>query len=861
MERGRALATILFTDIVGSTKRATELGDRKWRQLLEEHHARVRRELRRFGGRELNISGDGFLAVFEGPARAIACADALRQAIRDLSLETRCGIHTGEVEGSGKTVGGIGVHIAARVMAEAGPGEILVSRSVRDSVEGSGISFEDRGPRVLKGVEGERRLFAVTTVPADISRGRPTAGPVRTLVRRPLFLGIAAGALVLLGILYATRRDTIADLTAEEAIAADAAPGIAVLPFTVNDPDLATWREGMVDLMTVNLDGVPGLRPITSRTVLARWREEAADVVDLNTSLEIARRTGARYALIGSAVAVGGEVRFSADVYEARSGELLGSAQAQGSPDSVLALVDRLALGVVRELPEGKDGVLPRVHLEDVTTASLPALKSYLEGEALFRRGDLDGASAAYERAVAADSTFALALARLTLVCGWENPDPTCGGREYRARAMALLDRLPPRVATFMTADIDQLGPLRELLRKSPDDAEAWYELGDIYEHAPGWALIIDREEEAERAFNRAVELDPGFAMFYVHPIEYALNKADSARAFSLIETMGRLAPGSRWDRAKRLSLALGFGDSATRGRALASLDTVEALVLSGAAGGLNHPSNLPIQTEVMRIEGERPDTGKWSFYFLFMILVGRGQLDAAMDVLDDLDDPALPPVVRKSNVFKLYLAGMDLSSAQLAREFALTAADTTSGGAFAHFVAGVLAADQGRWVDHEAVLDRAREGVRRRRAVGDTTAARMFDGVARALHGYALWKRGQPAEALPQLEAVQRDMRGEFSIPKAELNTAVRWWLGQLLVELDRPRDALVYFQTFGNSFGEFESAKIYEELGEFEKARESYEYALLAWRDADPELRPRIEAAREGLARLPKLLRREAP
>jgi tetratricopeptide (TPR) repeat protein len=208
----------------------------------------------------------------------------------------------------------------------------------------------------------------------------------------------------------------------------------------------------------------------------------------------------------------------------------------------------------------------------------------------------------------------------------------------------------------------------------------------------------------------------------------------------------------------------------------------------------------------------------------------------------------------------------MDLSSDQLAREFALTEADTTSHGAFAHFVAGVFAADQGRWVDHEAVLGRAHEEVRRRRAVGDTTAARMFDGVARALQGYALWKRGQPAEALPQLEAVQRDMRGSAGGRAENLNDAVRWWLGQLLVELDRPRDALVYFRTrdtWGgwSPFREFESAKIYEEIGEFEKARESYEYALLAWRNADPELRPRIEAAREGLARLPKPLRREAP
>ena len=864
----RSLATILFTDIVGSTERATELGDRKWRQLLEEHHARVRRELRRFGGRELNISGDGFLAVFAGPARAIACADALRQAIRDLSLETRCGIHTGEVEGSGKTVGGIGVHIAARVMAEAGPGEILVSRSVRDSVEGSGISLEDRGPRVLKGVEGEWRLYAVTSVPADISHGRPTAGPVRALVRRPLFAGIAAGALVLLGILYATRRDTIADLTPEEAIAADAAPGIAVLPFTVNDPDLATWREGMVDLMTVNLDGVPGLRPIASRTVLARWRSEIPDVADLGASLLVARRTGARYALIGSAVAVGGEVRFSADVYDARNGELLGSAQAQGSPDSVLALVDQLALGIVRELPEGKDGVLPRVHLEDVTTTSLPALKSYLEGEALFRRGNMEGALAAYERAVSADSTFALALARLHQVCAWENPDPTCGGREYHARTMALLDRLPPRMATFMTSHIDQLGPLLQLLRESPDDAEAWYDLGENYEHAPGWALIIDRQEEAERAFHRAIELDPGFAQFYWHPIGYALNRADSARAFSLIETHGRLAPGSNRDRSYRLALALGFGDSASRGQALASLDTVETGILVGAQGDLNHPSHLPIKIEALRIARDRPDAPWFLFHFQLAALAELGQFDAAMEVLDDvLDDPAVPFWARKLDLFGLYLAGMDLSSDQLAREFALAKADTASYGAFAHFVAGVVAADQGKWGDYEAVLGRAHGEVRRRRAVEDTTAARMFDGVARALQGYALWKRGQPAEALPQLEAVQRDMRGSAGgFAEENLNDAVRWWLGQLLVELDRPRDALVYFRTRDTGggwlpFQEFESAKIYEELGEFEKARESYEYALLAWRDADPELRPRIEAAREGLVRLPKLLRREGP
>lgn len=160
-EVDRVLATVLFTDIVGSTQRASELGDRGWAELLAAHHAAVRRELERFRGREIDTTGDGFLAMFDGPARAVRCAVAIRDAVRPLGLEIRAGLHTGEVELADGDVAGMAVHIGQRVMAEAGPGVVLVSSTVRDLVGGSGLAFSDEGPRALKGVPEEWRLFRV----------------------------------------------------------------------------------------------------------------------------------------------------------------------------------------------------------------------------------------------------------------------------------------------------------------------------------------------------------------------------------------------------------------------------------------------------------------------------------------------------------------------------------------------------------------------------------------------------------------------------------------------------------------------------------------------------------------------------
>jgi pimeloyl-ACP methyl ester carboxylesterase len=160
-DSNRVLATVLFTDIVGSTERAALMGDRAWQELLDSHHALVRKALAQFRGREIKTVGDAFITTFDGPARAMRCACAIRDSVGSIGVEIRAGLHTGEIEITGPDIGGIAVHIAARIMSVAQPGEILVSSTVKDLSVGSGIAFIDRGARVLKGVPDEWRLFMV----------------------------------------------------------------------------------------------------------------------------------------------------------------------------------------------------------------------------------------------------------------------------------------------------------------------------------------------------------------------------------------------------------------------------------------------------------------------------------------------------------------------------------------------------------------------------------------------------------------------------------------------------------------------------------------------------------------------------
>jgi class 3 adenylate cyclase/pimeloyl-ACP methyl ester carboxylesterase len=167
----RILATVLFTDIVDSTKRAAEVGDRRWREIVERHHATVRTLLARYRGTEIDTAGDGFFASFDGPARAVRCAMAISDAVRSLGMEVRAGVHTGEVEMIGDKIGGLAVSIGARVAAVAAPSEVLVSQTVRDLMVGSELVFDDRGAHELKGVPGEWRMYAAVSNTRAVSGG------------------------------------------------------------------------------------------------------------------------------------------------------------------------------------------------------------------------------------------------------------------------------------------------------------------------------------------------------------------------------------------------------------------------------------------------------------------------------------------------------------------------------------------------------------------------------------------------------------------------------------------------------------------------------------------------------------------
>lgn len=866
----RSLQTILFTDIVGSTKRASEVGDRRWSALLEEHHARARREIRRFGGREVKATGDGFLAAFPRPAHALQCAWAIREAVREVGLEVRSGIHIGAVERHGRDLGGIVVHVGARIASAGAPGQILLSNAVREAEMGSGFRFEDRGRHELKGAPGEWRLFSLESLPSDAASPSRSWIPPIPRERRTVALGMIAVLLVASAAAYLLTRGPGDSAGPEVAMAA---PGIAVLPFRVGSEDLKVWREGMVDVLSTNLDGIPGFRAIDSRTVLARWREnvDGDGMPDTPTALEVARRTGARYAVLGSVVLSGEELRLVAELYDVESGRPLSRGQVDGAADSIFGLVDRLTIQLMRAIVDTEER-LAAIHLARATTTSLPALRAYLEGEIDFRRGEFDRAIDAYERAVETDSTFALAWSRMSIARGWSLSSGGFSEEEALERALRHIDRLPEREALLVRGlhdlrlnNLQGLETLRLATRRYPEDAMGWFVFGDMIFHRGG-VLLFD-SDDALHAFERTIEIDPTFALAYEHAISAIMRAApDSARVTGLVRAYERLEHDP-WEIS--FIPAIAWGDSSARAAGIASLDSLSRArdcppcpMFFGLLH-FSHPRFLNIQADLIRMA--LPGSPVFVAPHMVRTLLFRGQVAAALEAVTE-------PVDVDAMLYLAHVSGYDIPIDRL--ELALAWEDAGGQPPDSIFVIppggpspltgyvfrGAWALERARYRDFQEALDTIRSLEADRRSNGDSAAATYADGAAQALEGYRAWREGRTREADELLESARQKTTGQFM----PVSWVIRWWEARLALEREQPERAARFFHSLSHGeslasdpMATLELARIQEQLGRYDEARANYEFFALAFRDADPELQPLVAEARQAAARLGKLKR----
>ncbi|UCF20751.1 MAG: hypothetical protein JSU87_04900 [Gemmatimonadota bacterium] len=630
-------------------------------------------------------------------------------------------------------------------------------------------------------------------------------------------------------------------------------PAVAVLPFNVRGPDMEVWREGMVDLLSINLDG-PTLRAIDSRTVLARWHERAAGgELDLAAALDVARATGARHAVVGTAVTTGMQLRLAANVLGLPGGDLLRQVQVDGAVDSMISVVDRLSIELLRYLL--REGVSePRTDLASVTTSSLEALKAYLGGEQLYRGGRYDEAGEAYARAIAADSGFALAYYRLGLTRGWTEAAGTELAGEPLARADSLAN-LPQRERGFVRAalamvngDESQIDGARDLAARYPDDPEAWYLLGELYYHVGAQRYVS--WAETEEAFLRAEQLDPSWAPHYMHLVDLAFRyHGDSALAAERIARYRELAPESHWNRIYDLLFDLGFADSAAQASAAATLEIQDLWDLETISNRLTHPRFWPAQERLLNsIRPRRPPGGQdEAFSYLFYgNVVNRGWLSAALRYLDD---PSAAGALGPCDllILEITLRSMPaplLESALSREEIESRISRATDPGDLVGFTAcgALYARYRGRDQDHRELRDRLVE-FGAQVAAEDSVGAERIDDVLRLIDGLGLWLTGD-------IESAYEDL---IDFPNSPGVGVEELWYGQMLLELNRPAEAIPYFIA-GRSdpVSHLYLARAYEAAGRYPEAREAYRYFLTWWSEADPALQPLVDEARQGLTRI---------
>jgi eukaryotic-like serine/threonine-protein kinase len=835
------------------------------------------------------LSGDHAAVADFGVARALDAAGGEKLTQTGLALGTPAYMSPEQAAGEGHLNGRSDIYSLGTVLYEMLAGEPPFTGRTAQAIIARRFSEPVPRLRTLRDVpEGVEQVVtkALARSPADrFADARQVAEALKTAATVPSarLPGVRRhGALMAIGALLATSAVFGVYRILQPIPGGALDPNLlAVAPFDVLDPSLQLWREGLGDILSRSLDGAGPLRTVSQSAALQRWQGRA----DRVSAEAFGRRTGAGLVVFGAVVPKGRDsVSLRASVLEGAGARGETDVEVSGEKARIGELADSLGIRVLQSLSRSRP--IGSVRQVSMGSRSLPALKSFLQGEQFYRRGLWDSALAQYDRAIAADSTFAIALRRMGMILGWNPPSGGAyrPGEEYSRRSTLYNHGLSPRESLLIVSDslrfaadaatdpddlvafrFRSLGAVEEAVRRYPGDPEAWYVLGEVRLHEP--RPISTPPATTFETFARAIALDSGFAPAYEHMpnLAFRLGRPELARRYAAKYLTLYPAGGSASD--TRLA-ALGLDPSRAGAAETARLiDTASVHTIFGAAFNILSFSTDSPETKVRLLRrigepgrsagGDAPwvlDSLMWP-QFLAAALVFRGHLHEAYEtdrrLLLDPDASQWSWLV--DPFLDLSLLGVvpdSLARATFARSLE---PDAAWGGSFAprHLIGTPW------WLAHRDTLSltrfaaRADREARRSETPLAVLRARLLGATAT---GYLVLARGDTVGALQRLEAIPDTlcvaadcfypnlMRARLLAARGEYQRA-----GDVLDNWrwDAGDNSLFVIATL-------ELGRIAERLGHREKAIESYRFVIAVWHRADPELQPYVTEAREALARL---------
>lgn len=689
----------------------------------------------------------------------------------------------------------------------------------------------------------------------------PRSAARRWLTWRRSVLGalLAVAGLSALGLGHIWRRNRGLDLETDV---------VAVLPFHVVGDGVELWREGLVDLLAMALDGTGQFRASDPRAVLNRWRKSVGTVEELpepEVAAEVAGSLRAGRMILGSVIRTGPHsVRVAAELYSVRWLRKLASAAVEGPEDDITTLTDRLTVDLLKEA--WTDGKAADVRVSAITTTSIHALRAYLEGEQAFRRSQFVEAQHAFTRAVEADSIFVVAWYRLALAYGWHFGAAAAEVPRYLVQAERHSEGLPERdrllilghKLLYVDGDIAAIPLFGNLASRYPDDVEAWYGLGEALFHIG--SLAGNPMTAAVEPFERAWALDASFAPALLHLIEVAYFEGDSTRGSRWTHDYLALDSTSLWAQSYQLLTPLLFGPPSDSTAAANALDTAGAVLLSRARGRLRGPGPpLPL-FEQLALAAAHPRFPKpargTALWDLGVRYLQHGRIADAVDAIQraiplsagDLEDDAL--------YLFLTVRGLGLASDSASLNLVEGLTRKLAYPAQSPWLARQRARE-GRLREAQvglAYIDRAADSMV---AAGDSVSGRSVQGAAWVIRAYMAEARGHEDSTIAYLQRAIPMMNPMIPATPMSIRDLERYYLATALEERGDEEEALsiygsLYWTPWLEALGYWRRAELHDRRGERAEALRYYALFLKLWASADAPLQPAVQSARQAIERL---------